>query len=326
MNGRTHRSARGRDAERPAEIPPRGWVDILWRVWLELGRDNAALIAAGLALYALLATFPALVAALAVYGFFASPAEAAEHAAALFRVMPPDAAALFRDRLEALAAREQQALGVGAVASLLVALWSARRGMLALIIATNIAYEEPDRRGWFHRLLLSLGFTIGAVLCFVVVVALAVAAPFSVEMADLGRGAEISLLAARWALLWVFLVLALAVIYRFGPHRATARWRWVTWGSAMAATLWLVGSGLFSLYVRNFGSYGETYGALGGVVVLLLWFFMSGYVVVLGAEINAELEHQTARDSTTGPEQPMGERGAHVADTLGPSRSSEEQE
>lgn len=322
MNGSgRHSSGRGRDAERPADIPAPGWVDVAWRVWRELGRDNVALIAAGLALYALLAAFPALVAALALYGFFASPADAAEHAAPLFQVMPSEAAALFSDRLEALAAREQQALGVGAIVSLLVAMWSARRGMMALIMATNIAYEEQERRGWFHRLGLSLLFTLGAVIAFVVVVALAVAAPFSVEMADLGRGAEIALLTARWALLWVFLVLALAVIYRYAPDRADARWRWVTWGSAIAATMWLIGSVLFSLYVRNFGSYGETYGALGGVVVLLLWFFMSGYVVVLGAEINAELEHQTARDSTTGPEQPMGERGAHVADTLGEARS-----
>ena len=318
-------AARGRHAERPAEIPAPGWRDILWRVWRELGRDNVALIAAGLAMYALLAAFPALIAALAIYGFFATSSEAAQHAAALFEIMPDDAAALFQDRLAALAAREQEALGLGAVLGVLVALWSARRGMSAMIMATNIAYEEQERRGFFHRVLLSLLFTLGAVLCFIVVLALAVAAPVGVEAAELPRAQEVVLLGARWALLWVFLVFALAVIYRFAPDRANARWRWVTWGSALAATLWLLGSVLFSMYVRNFGSYGETYGALGGVVVLLLWFYMSGYVIVLGAELNAEIEHQTTRDSTTGTEQPLGQRGAFVADHVGESRAGASQ-
>lgn len=311
---------RGRDASRPAEIPATGWLDILWRVRRELARDNMSLIAAGLALYGLLAAFPALVAGISLYGLFSTPREVLDTADALFGLMPAEGALLFREQMEALAERDEQELSAGALLGVLVALWSARKGMNALISATNVAYEETETRGFLRRLATSLLFTIGAVLAFVFVVLVLVAAPFGILAANAGPIAEIVLLGARWILLWLFIVLALAVVYRFAPHRANARWRWVTWGSAVAATLWIAGSGLFALYVRNFGSYGETYGAVGGVVVLLLWFFLSAYVILFGAELNAELEHQTARDTTTGPPKPLGERGAYVADTVGRTR------
>jgi membrane protein len=310
-------SSRGRDARTPGDIPSRGWRDVLLRVKEETNKDNASLIAAGLGLYALLAIFPALAAAVSLYGLFASPDQIAQQVQSLSGVLPQQAAEILRTALQNLASQQGQALGIGAIVGFLLALWSARKGVVALMTATNIAYDEEEERGFFRQLFVSLAFTLGGVVAFVLVVALAVGLPVAMRALGVPSIVENLLSVARWIVLWVLVVLSLAVVYRFAPDRDRPQWRWVSWGSAVAATLWLIGSLGFSLYVRNFGSYGETYGALGGVVVLLLWFYLSAYVVILGAEINAEMEHQTERDTTSGEERPPGERGAHVADTVG---------
>jgi membrane protein len=290
-HGRDH----GGSAQRPGEISGRGWRDVAFRVRDQLNSDNVSLIAAGLALYALLAAFPALAAGLSLYGLFASPEGVANQVGALAGVLPQQAADILRGQLQDLAAQQGGALGFGAVAGFVLALWSARKGMSALMTATNIAYDEREERSFLRELAVSLAFTLGAVVAFVVVVALAVALPLVLQSLGLAGAAQVLLTVLRWAVLWLLLVLGLAVVYRYAPDRDEPKWRWVSWGSAIAATLWLLGSVLFSLYVRNFGSYGETYGALGGVVILLLWFYLSSYVVLLGAEINSELEHQTRR-------------------------------
>lgn len=317
---RAHEEARGRNADAPGQIPKRGWLDVASRVKNEISRDNVSLVAAGLALYGLLAAFPALAAVLSLYGMLVSPEQAASQVQTLAGVLPQQAADILRTQLQNMASQQSGALGFGAIAGLLLALWSARKGMTALMTATNIAYDEQEERGFFKQLFVSLAFTLGAVVGFVLVLAVAVAVPLALESLGLGGVLESLLSALRWVLLWLFMVLGLALVYRFAPDRDPAKWRWVTWGSATAATLWIVGSVLFSLYVRNFGSYGETYGALGGVVILLMWFYLSGFVVVLGAEINSELEHQTSRDTTRGPDRPRGQRDAYVADTLGETR------
>lgn len=311
---------RGRDADRPSDIPPRGLLDVAVRVKDEVARDNVSLIAAGLALYALLAIFPAMAASVSLYGLFASPDQVAGQIESLTGVLPADATSILRGQLEELTSQRDGALGFGAALGLLIALWSARKGMTALMAATNIAYDEREERGFLRQIGVSLAFVLGAVTAFVVVMLLAVAIPVTLQFLGVPEWVQNAVGFLRWAVLWLLIVLALAVVYRFAPDRADARLEWVTWGAAVAATLWLLGSLAFSVYVGNFGTYGETYGALGGVVVLLLWLFLSGFVVVLGAEINAELEHQTARDSTRGRPQPMGERGAYVADTLGEQR------
>jgi membrane protein len=225
---------------------------------------------------------------------FASPDQIAQQMQGLVGVLPQQAAEILQGALQNLASQRSDALGLGTVVGFLLAVWSARKGMAALMKATNIAYGESEDRGFIHQLLLSLAFTLAAVVGFVVVVLLAVAAPVVMKALGLGGPLETLLGALRWVLLWLIVVVALAVVYRYAPDRDRPDWRWVSWGSTAAATLWLVGSLLFSLYVRNFGTYGETYGALGGVVVLLLWFYLSGFVVVLGAEINAAIEQQTA--------------------------------
>ena len=312
---------RGRDAERPRDVPAGGWLDVFKRVRDDVSSDNASLIAAGLALYALLAIFPALAAAVSLYGLFASPEAIAGQIQSLAGVLPQQAAEILRNALQNLASQQGQALGIGAVIGFLLALWSARKGMVALMTATNIAYDEEEERGFFRQLFVSLAFTLAAVVGFVLVVMLAVALPVALKALAVPEGLQAALSVVRWVLLWLLVVFALSAVYRYAPDRRAAKWRWVTWGSAIAATLWLGGSLLFSLYVRNFGSYGETYGALGGVVVMLLWFYLSAFAVVLGAEINSELEHQTARDTTKGRERQRGRRGAYVADTLGHGRA-----
>lgn len=311
---------RGRAAERPRDIPARGWIDVLKRVKNNIARDNASLIAAGLALYALLAAFPALAAAVALYGLFASPDQIASQLETLRGVLPQQATEILTGALTNLSSSQGRALGIGAVVGFVLALWSARKGMDALMKAMNIAYEEEEQRGFFKRILVSLAFTLGAVVGFVLIVGFGVALPLVLASLPLPEPLAIVASVLRWVLMWLIVVLALAVVYRYAPDRTEAKWRWVTWGSAIAAALWIVGSALFTLYVRTSGTYGETYGALGGVVVLLLWLYLTGFVVMLGAEINSELERQTARDSTKGRPEPMGRRGAHAADTIGEAR------
>lgn len=308
---------RGREARAPREVPRSGWTDVAMRVKNEISRDNVSLVAAGLALYALLAAFPALAAALSIYGMVASPEQVASQVQGLAGVLPQQAADILTNQLQNLAQKQGGALGFGAVVGILLSVWSARKGMTALMTATNIAYDESEERGFLKQLMVSMAFTLGAVVGFVLVALVAVAVPLFLESLGLAGWLQLLLSALRWLVLWFLIVVGLAVVYRYAPNRDEPKWRWVTWGSAMAATLWIIGSVLFSLYVRNFGSYGETYGSLGGVVVLLMWFYLSGFIVVLGAEINAELEHQTRRDSTRGRGKPMGERGAYVADTVG---------
>lgn len=308
---------RGRSARTPSEIPRAGWRDILLRVWQKIGDDNLSLIAAGVALNTLLAVFPAMAVLASIYGMFASPAEVGKHIAPFYGILPHDAAAIIQAQLEALARPQGHTLGIAAIVSLVVSVYYSSQGVSALMSATNIAYREGERRGFIERLLIALGFASGAVAGFALMLLLTLAVPLGLERLPLPRFVEMAVLILRWILLWLFAALGLAIVYRYAPSRENARWRWVSWGSVVAATLWLVASVLFSLYVRDFGSYGKTYGALGGVIVLIMWFYLQGYAIVLGAEFNAETEHQTAVDTTRGPPAPMGERGAYMADTLG---------
>jgi membrane protein len=308
---------RGRQAQRPAELPATGWRDILLRVWEKMGEDHTSLVAAGIALNTLLAVFPALAVAVLIYGMFSSPAGVAADIRPFIGILPPDAAKLLQAQLQTLIAPPHVKLGLGAVVSAVLAFWSARQGIVALMAATNIAYYERERRGFLMQIAISLGFTLAAVVAFLVMLALGVAVPLVLQILPLGPAAATAILVFRWVLLWLFAAGTLAVIYRYAPDRHTAKWQWVTWGSAAAATLWLSASVLFELYVKNFSSYGALYGALGAVIVLIMWFYLGGFAVVLGAEINAEMEHQTAMDTTEGPPKPMGQRGAYVADTLG---------
>ncbi len=308
---------RGRLAEHPHQISWRGWWDVLWRVNEQLDADNVSIVAGGLALFALLAIFPSLAAAVSIYGMIASPADIASQLQAFDGLLPPTVLEILHTQLNNLVGQRQQTLGFGVVTGIVLAMWSARKGMVALITAMNVAYNERDLRAFLGRMLISATFTACGVFGFVCMVLLGVAVPIVLTFLPLGSAAEWILLGLRWLLLWLIAVGSLAALYRFAPHRSRARWAWVSPGSLIAATLWLIGSAGFVVYVSNFNSFGEAYGAIGGVVVMLMWFYVSAYVVILGAEINSELERQTLHDTTEGESLPMGDRGAFAADTVG---------
>jgi membrane protein len=321
-------SNRGRSAKQPEEIPPRGWWDITWRVIKRLGTDNVTLVAGGLAMYTLLSVFPGLTAALSIYGLFASPETVIQQMKAFSGVLPPGVWNIFNTQLQTLAGHQNSTLSIAAAISLAIALWSARSAMSALMTATNIAYGEREKRNYFVQILVSLALTVGAVSAFLLMLTLGVAVPVALKVLGTRPWVQLIVDGLQWALVWAFAVLGLSVIYRYGPAREPARWHWITWGSGIAAALWLAASALFALYVGDFANYGKTYGALGGVIALLMWFYLSSIFVVLGAEINAEMERQTVKDTTGGAPEPLGQRGAYAADTVGPqaNESGDDQE
>lgn len=311
------RRDRGRTAEHPSEIPPPGWRDIGWRVWDKIFQDDLFLLAAGVAFYYLLAIFPALAVIVSIYGMIANPADVHQQLTVLGGALPPDAWRVLADQLQTLTQHPNTTLSIGALVSLLLALWSAKAGIGALMSALNRVYYEQEKRGIVHWHSLALALTVGAIVFLVVALVAIVVVPVLLESIGFREGVQILLAVLRWPLLAVGVMLGLAVIYRYGPSRNEARWEWVSWGSVAATVLWVIGSMLFSVYVANFGAYNETYGSVGAVVILMLWFWLTALIILLGAELNAEMEHQTRKDTTTGEPKPMGKRNAYVADTVG---------
>jgi len=308
---------RGRTATHPGQIPARGWQDIAYRIKDGLVNDNVSIIAAGVAFYALFAIFPALAALLSTYGLFANPADVQQQLNALSGILPAEARTLLNQQLGDIASRSGAALGLGVIIGLLIALWSASRGIMNLITALNIVYSEKEKRGFLALNGLALLLTAGAIVFAVLALGLIVVLP--ALLGNLGLPEQIRnwVVWLRWPLLVLFVMIGLAAIYRYGPSRSKPHWQWVSWGAVVATLLWIAGSALFSFYVSQFGNYNETYGSVGAVVILMMWFYLSAYAVLLGAELNAETEHQTCEDSTEGGPQPLGERGAYVADTVG---------
>ena len=276
--------------------------------------DEVGMAAASCGFYALLALFPAISVAISLYGLVADPISVEGQLEAVRGVLPASAYDLIAARVHDLASAGQTKLSWGLALSLVVALWSAMNGTKAIFAALNVAYEEREKRSILHLNLVALLFTLGGIVGVVLALAVIVVVPAALAFTWLGPLAAAAVRACSFALLLGFVVLGLALLYRFAPSRADAKWRWITPGSSLAAGLWLAASLAFSFYVSNFGAYDAAYGALGGVVVALLWFYLSAYAVILGAELNAELELQTRLDTTTPPERPMGERGAFVAD------------
>jgi membrane protein len=317
-----NQEGRGRRARKPTDIPARGWLDVSWRAIKRFNEDNVSLVAGGLAMYALLSVFPALAAMVSLYGMFATPGDVIDQMKAFAGVLPPGVWDIFNTSLQSITRTGQSTLTGAALLGIGVALWSARAAMSSLMTATNIAYREREKRGFIRTTLLSLGFTIAAIVGFLLMLTLGVAIPLALAAFGAGDWTKAAVSVLRGALLWVAMILGLAVVYRYAPAREHARWRWVTPGSVFAATTCLAASALFAFYVTNFAGYAKTYGALGGVVVLLMWFFICSVVVVMGAEINAESERQTVKDTTDLGGAPLGQRGAFAADTVGPSASS----
>lgn len=307
---------RGRSAKVPTSIPLSGWKDVLRRAWAETGKDNISLIAGGVTYFVLLALFPALTALVSLYGLFSNPQQVEQQVHSLSGVLPGGAQQVIGGQLHQLASSSHGALGIGLALSVLIALWSASRGMAGVINALNIAYDQPEDRGFIRRTLVALALTLGLLVAGIVAIALVAVLPAITSAINLGGVVTWAARILEWPLLAVVIAFVLAVLYRYAPNRKTAKWEWASPGAVLATVLWIVGSILFSVYVANFGSYNKTYGSLGALIGMLAWIYLSSYVVLFGAEVNAEAERQTRKNSTTGPDKPMGERGAQAADTM----------
>lgn len=287
------------------------------RVQREISADRLSIVAAGVAFFSLLALFPALIALVSIYGLVSDPADVAEQMNSFYSVLPGDVAAIVGGQLSAIVSSASSELTLGFALSVGLALWTASSGIVTLIEGVAIAYDEPETRSFVKIRLLALGMTLGAIVVVVVMLAGIVVLPIWITGLGLGAVGEAIVTYGRWPVLALLFMGALSVVYRYGPDRQKPQWGWVTWGAVLATLLWLAGSLLFSLYTSNFADYNKTYGTLGAVVVLLMWLYVSAFIVLVGAEVNSEMEHQTARDTTDPPEKPIGERGAYVADTVG---------
>jgi membrane protein len=306
----------GRDAGTPTEIPPKGWWQIAKRVFSGISEDR---ILAGVTFYALLAIFPTLAALVSLYGLVADPRTISDNLSAVSGVMPGGGMQILQEQVKSLTSGPHKGLGFGAVVGLLTSLWSANAGMKALFDALNVVYEEKEKRSFVRLTLLTLAFTLGAIVFVILAMSGVVVLPAVLGFLGLGQTTKLLLDLLRWPALIIVLTVFLAAVYRYGPSRLQPRWRWVSWGGGVATLCWLLVSLAFSYYVSHFGNYNKTYGSLGAAVGFMTWIWLSSTVVLIGAELNAEMEHQTARDSTVGPEKPLGKRDALKANEVAAS-------
>ena len=307
---------RGRHATSPEQIPARGWRDILWRAWKEFNADQIMNVSAGVAFFGVLAMFPAMAAFVSLYGLFGDVAEAQRQLTALTGVVPAGSLTFIGTEMARIASAKTSSLSATFIISLLLSIWSANAGVKGLFVGLNVAYEEREKRGFLKLNLISLTFTLLTILFLTLAMAAMVAAPVIMQKLYLDPTSRF-LAALRWPGVLLVLMAGLSRVYRFGPSREHARWRWITVGSAVATAGWLVVSLLFSWYVTTFAHYDVTYGSLGAIIGFMTWMWLPATVVLLGAELNAEVEHQTVTDTSTGEPVPMGMRGATMADRLG---------
>ncbi|HEX2528905.1 MAG TPA: YihY/virulence factor BrkB family protein [Geminicoccus sp.] len=308
--------APGREAASPQQIPARGWWQITKRVVSQTSEDRLLTEAAAVTFFGLLSIFPGLAALVSLYGLVANPDTVTQHLSALEGIIPGGGMDLLTQQVQGLASTQSGALSFGAALGILTALWSSNQGTKAMFDALNIVYEEKEKRSFIWLTLCTLAFTLCAMVFVIVALFAVVGLPIILNFVGLGQVGDLLIRLARWPILLVMIVALLAVLYRYGPSREKAEWRWVTPGSTLAAIVWLVGSILFSWYVSRFGNYDATYGSLGAVIGFMTWIWISAIVVLVGAELNAEMEHQVEHDSTTGPDRSMGQRGAKMADEV----------
>jgi len=314
---------RGRAAHAPTQIPGKGWKDILMRVWGEISDDRVTLIAAGVTYYLLLALFPALTAFVSVYGLVADPQTVTEHVQLLAGILPGGGVEIISGELQRLSSQSAGSLSVALIISILMALWSASAGVKSLFEAMNVAYDEKETRGFIKLNALALAFTLGGVIAALLMIGVVIVLPAALSFLGLGTALEWVIRIAGYLAAAAIMTLGIAALYRWGPSRQVAKWRWITPGAVLAIVVMLLVSLLFSWYVANFGNYNKTYGSLGALIGFLTWVWLSVTILVVGGELNSEIEHQTAEDSTTGPSRAMGQRGAKMADTLGRTSAGE---
>jgi membrane protein len=317
LAGELSRPEHGRLSRNPLQIPWTGWKDILWRTYARTGEDRLLAIAAGVVFFGLLAVFPAITALVSCYGLFANPSTIGANLQTLALMLPEGSFQIVQDQIARVLMKGNTALGATFLFGLALAVWSANAGVKAVIDALNVVYEEREKRSFIRLNLLSLAFTTGGIAALLLMVSAVVALPLALDHVGLAPESQFIVSLTRWPLLLVILLIALALLYRFGPSRQPARWEWLSVGTLAAALLWIAGSSLLSWYLSNFANYDATYGSLGAAIGLMMWMWMSAIIVLCGAELNSEIEHQTALDTTIGGAKPLGRRGAVMADTIG---------
>jgi membrane protein len=304
----------GRLADHPWQIPWAGWHRVLRRTARELVSDRISLVAAGCAFYGTLALFPAISMLVSIYGLAFDPVTVEPHLTVLSNLLPPAAFQLIAERVHELVRRPQMTLTVSLTVSTVISMWSAATGTKSILSALNLAYEEREQRSFLRFQLTAFAMTLVALLGAALGLGLMVGLPPVLDFIGVGQYTAMMVQVASILLLLAFVVASLSLLYRFGASRAAPRWQWVAPGALLATVFWLILSWLFSYYVGHLSSYDAMYGSIGAVVGVMMWFYVTVYVVLLGAELNAELELQTARDSTAGAPRPIGHRGAYVAD------------
>lgn len=314
---RARESGRGRRAESPVAIPLRGWRDIAWRIYAEIQNDRLLAVAAGVVFYGLLALFPAITALVSSYALFAEAATIGKHLAFAAALMPGGAYGIVEEQITRIAQSSNSGLSTAFVLGLLLAIWSANAGMKAMIDALNVIYGETEERSFIRLNLLSLAMTLGGLLFLLVAIGTVIVLPLIFAWIGLQGFGEWAIAMLRWPAIMIVIALGLAALYRFGPSRRAAQWTWLSVGAVAATLLWIAGSALFSWYLSNFADYNATYGSLGAGIGLMMWLWLTSIAILIGAEINAEIEHQTAHDTTVGRSKPLGARGAVMADTVG---------
>ncbi|ETW14468.1 ribonuclease BN [Roseivivax marinus] len=306
----------GADAERPRHLSMRAWWQILRRVANDVAQDNISVVAAGVAFYTLLSIFPAFTAFVSLAGYAFDPSDLTMQLEQLVDILPAEAADIIQDQVLEVTGGDQTATGFAAILALALALYGAIRGVKTLMAGMNIAYGEREKRNIIVLNLTAVALMVILILGVAFALNAVVIIPAIMSFVGLPTSLDILLRILKWAILFGMTVFGLSLLYRFAPSRRRPKWRWVSPGAFVAALLWIIGTIGFSIYVQNFGSYNETYGTLGGVIILLTWLWLSAFIVLLGAEFNAEMEHQTSRDTTIGRERPIGKRGAVKADTV----------
>lgn len=307
---------RGRCAGWPLGIPPLGWKDILWRTYREMGRDRLPALSGGVTFYILLATFPAIAAFVSLYGIFADVGTVEKLLLRLHFILPRDAVDLIGSQMLRIAAQRHTTLGAAFVASTLLSIWSANAGMKALFDGLNITYDEIEKRDYVRRSFITYAATLAGLVFLSLVIGVLIGAPVFFHRRGL-HDVRLWWAPLRWVVVFLMASMTFTLLYRYGPSRRHAKWQWVVFGGVGAAIVWLAVSLTFSWYVNNFSHFGVTYGSLGAMIAYMLWVWMTAMVILTGAELNSEIEHQTAIDSTIGATKPLGERGATMADTVG---------
>ena len=315
---RAREPGRGRKAAAPGHLGWAGWLDVLWRVVGKIGTDRVMLVAAGVTFFGLMALIPTLSVLVSLYGLFFEPEDVAAQTSALAGIVPQGGLEIMGEQLMRLTAQGKPQLGWALAISLGVALWSASAGVRALFEAMNVVNGEDEKRNFFVLTATALLFTLAGIAGAAVAIVIVVVLPAVLGVLGLEAGWLIQMVG--YALLAAMLFGGILVLYRFGPSRRRAQWRWAVPGASFSVIAILAFSALFSWYSANLGGYDSTYGSLGALIALLTWMWLSVAVFIIGAELNAEAEHQTAVDTTEAPDLPLGSRGARMADTLGRAR------